>query len=66
MKTLNLIAWISTGIGLVLILLGIISSVFGIKIYANQAVNYFHVANSFFLITIALFVFLIKYQCKKE
>lgn len=67
MKVLNWIAWISAGTGVVFVLLGLIQGVFRMKIIGGAEItNYFHVANSFFLITIALFVFLFRCQCKKE
>jgi hypothetical protein len=65
MKTLNWIAWISSGIGVVFMLLGFISAVFGRFRPTTESVNYFHAANSFFLITIALFVFLFRCESKK-
>ncbi|MFO7850924.1 MAG: hypothetical protein ACQERS_12235 [Bacteroidota bacterium] len=67
MKALNWIAWISGGVGLAFVLLGLIQIVIQVRIVAGaEIVNYFHVANSFFLITIALFVFLCRYPLKKE
>ena len=66
MKALNWIAWISGGIGLIFVLLGLIQLVFGKFIQGTELVNYFHAGNSFFLITIALFVYLYRCQCKKE
>ena len=66
MKALNWIAWISGGIGVVFIILGFISALFGRFRPDTESVNFFHAANSFFLITIALFVFLYRCQCKKE
>jgi cytosine/uracil/thiamine/allantoin permease len=66
MKAINWAAWISGGIGVVIILLGVISGILGRKILPVQhIVNYFVMANSFFLITIALFVYLIKCQSNK-
>ena len=68
MKALNWIAWISAGIGVVIILLGLISGLIGwsgLPIVEHR-VNFFLIADSFFLITIALFVFLFRCQCKKE
>jgi hypothetical protein len=66
MKELNWIAWISAGIGVLLILLAGISSFIDSKILGIvHRVNYFHAANSFFLITIALFIFLYRCECKK-
>jgi len=66
MKALNWIAWISIGIGLVLVLLGVIQPVFGKTLPGSHIINYFLAGDSFFLITIALFVYLIKCQCKKD
>jgi hypothetical protein len=66
MKALNWIANITAGIGLVLLILGTISAVFVVRIIANHPIYYFIVANSFFLITIILFVIQIKNQLKKE
>jgi hypothetical protein len=68
MKALNWIAWISAGIGVVLMLLGGISGLIAKNILpgVTHIVNYFLIADSFFLITIALFVFIYRCQCKKE
>jgi hypothetical protein len=66
MKALNWIAWTSSGIGVVFMVLGFISALFGRFNSGTESVNFFHVANSFFLITIILFVYLIKCQGKKE
>jgi cytosine/uracil/thiamine/allantoin permease len=66
MKALNWIAWISGGIGLVIVLLGLIQLVFEKFIQGSELINYFHSGNSFFLITIALFVYVYRCQCKKE
>jgi len=66
MKALNLIAWTSSGIGVVFMLLGFISAFFGRFNSDTESVNFFHVANSFFLITIALFAYLINCQGKRE
>jgi hypothetical protein len=66
MKTINWLALISAGIGLVMILLAAISLIVGEAIIVENTINYFHAANTFFLITIALFVYLIKDQSKKD
>lgn len=66
MKTLNLIAWISGAIGIVFVLLGFLQFITGRLIETAEIINCFHAANSFFLITIALFVYLIKNQNKKD
>lgn len=64
---MNLIGWISLGFGTLVILLGIISGLFGISIMQiKHVVNYFHVANSFFLITIALFIVVNRCECNKK
>jgi hypothetical protein len=65
MKALKWSAWISGGIGVVLLLLAAISIIFRIHPMGNQIASYFHAANSFFLLTIALFIFLYKCDCKK-
>lgn len=67
MKTLNWIGWISGGTGALLILLGVISGIIGKSILPIQhVVNYFHMANSFFLVTIALFIVVNRCECKNE
>lgn len=67
MKALNWIAWISAGVGVIFIVLGVISAIISRSILPIQhVVNYFHIASSFFLLTIALFVFLYRCQCKKD
>lgn len=66
MKALNMIALICGAIGLVLVLLGFIQLFTGRFISGAEIVNYIHAANSFFLITIALFLFTAKGQTKKE
>jgi len=67
MKALNLIAWVSGGIGILFILLGFISGIINKSILPVQhIVNYFQIASSFFLITIALFVAGIRCECNKK
>jgi len=66
MKTLKLIGWISSGIGVVFVILGLIQGIFGRLLPNTEIINYFHAANSFFLLTIALFVFIFRCQCKEE
>jgi hypothetical protein len=65
MKALNWIAWISAGIGLILMILAGVSLIEGRAIIVENTINYFHAANTFFLITIALFIFLYRCECKK-
>jgi ABC-type nickel/cobalt efflux system permease component RcnA len=64
MKALNWIAWISSGIGVVLLILAGVSLIEGRAIIVENTINYFHAANTFFLITIALFIFL--YRCENK
>jgi len=67
MKTLNWIAWASAGAGVILILLGFITGLLSRKILPVQhAVNYFHMANSFFLITVALFIVVNRCDCNRK
>jgi hypothetical protein len=65
MKALNWIAWISGGIGVLFVLAGLIQVAFRMRfVGGTEIINYFHAANSFFLITIALFVYIYRCQCK--
>ena len=66
MKTLNWIAWISAAIGIVFVLIGVIQSVFEQFLPGGHIINYYLASDSFFLLTIVLFVYQIKCQCKKE
>lgn len=67
MKVLNLIGWTSAGIGAVMILLAVISLIVGKNLFGvGHAVNYFHAANSFLLLTIALFVVVNRCDCNKK
>jgi len=66
MKVLNWIAWISGCIGVIFVVLGILQLVFGRFYNSTEIINYFLASDSFFLLTIALFVFLYRCQCKKE
>ena len=53
MKTLQLIAWISGAVAVILILLGIIALLFGKPFFEMiNIVKYFHAANSFLLLGI--------------
>lgn len=65
-KVLNWIEWFSAVIGVVFILLGLISAIFGRFRPNTESVNYFHAANSFFLLAIVLFLFIHLGQYKKE
>jgi hypothetical protein len=66
-KVLNWIEWISAVIGVLLMLLAVISSFTGAMILKfEHGVNFFHAANSFFLLAIVLFLFIHLGQFKKE
>lgn len=55
MKTLNLLAWISGGIGVLIIIFAAVSLLIGRNLFGfSHLVNYFHAANSFLLTAIAL------------
>lgn len=68
MKALNWIAWISAGIGVLLMIFSLITEVFAPNFvnFFEHNINYFHAANSFFLITIVLFIYLRRCESKKE
>jgi hypothetical protein len=66
LKTLNVIAWISSVLGLIFIVIGFISAWLGRIVPGTESVNFFHAANSFFLGSIVLFVFLIKKSLSKQ
>jgi hypothetical protein len=66
MKALKWIAWISAGIGVLFILFAAISIFTGLNVLGFiYRPNYLQVADSFFLLTIALFIFLYRCECKK-
>lgn len=66
MKTLNWIGWISFGIGVLIILFAGISLLTEKNLFGFvHVVNYFQTANSFFLVTISLFIFVYRCECKK-
>jgi hypothetical protein len=67
MKVLNWIGWISCCIGILIIVFAGISLILGRNLFGfSHIINYFNAANSFFLITIALFIVTNRCECKKE
>jgi hypothetical protein len=64
-KVLNWIEWICAGLGIVFMFLGFYSAIFG-RFSNTESVNFFHGANSFFLLAIVLFLFIHLGQHKKE
>jgi len=66
MKTLKWIAYISAVIGLLLVALGSVSAVFHIRLLqVNYMSSYFQGANSFFLITVIIFLYMYLAENKK-
>jgi hypothetical protein len=62
----QIVALISTCIGVILLISGLIQMVSAGLLRELAIVNYFHVANSFFLLSIILFLFIHLNQDKKE
>ena len=58
MKAISRIAWISAIIGVLCLILAAISLIMNTSIIAIDLVNFFRAANSFFLLAIALFVWM--------
>jgi hypothetical protein len=65
-KLLNWLEWISAVIGTISILVGLYSALIGRIWNDTESVNFFHAANSFFLLAIVLFLFIHLGQFKKE
>ncbi|HZL76626.1 MAG TPA: hypothetical protein VFB97_02885 [Bacteroidales bacterium] len=67
MKALNLIGWCSLAIGVLIILFAAISLLTGSNIFGfGHLINYFLAADSFFLVTIALFIVVNRCECNKK
>jgi len=66
MKALKWIAYISADIGAIMLLLAAISLIAGRAIIVENIINYFHAANTFFLMTIVIFLYIKLEQPKKE
>ncbi|HOK26595.1 MAG TPA: hypothetical protein P5320_05635 [Bacteroidales bacterium] len=57
MKLMDILALISGGIGVLIVIIAAISVVIGRNIFGfTHLVNYFHAANSFLLISVVLFL----------
>ncbi len=66
MKILKWIAYISAGIGLLLVVLGSVAAVFHLHILQiRYLTSYFHGANSFFLIAAVIFLYILVCGNKK-
>jgi hypothetical protein len=65
-KALNWLEWISAAIGGVLLLFALISLIVNRPIVGQSIPSFFHAANSCFLLTIVLFLFIHLGQFKKE
>ena len=60
MKALKWLAYISAGIGLLLVILGSVAAVFHLHILqVRYMTSYFQGANSFFLIAIVVFLYIL-------
>ena len=58
MKTLKIIAWFSGVIAGILILLGVLTLILQTHLFGvNNVINYFHAANSFFLLAICCLLY---------
>jgi hypothetical protein len=67
MKSVGWIGWVSFGAGALIILLAAVSLLIGRNIFGfGHIVNYFHVASTFFLASIAIFIFAYRCNCSKE
>jgi hypothetical protein len=69
MKALKWIAWFSLGIGAFVLVLGIIAGMFLPRPYLGMVTNattFFTAASSFFLLSVALFIFLYRCKCNEE
>jgi hypothetical protein len=67
MKTLKWIAYVSSGIGLLLVILGSVAAVFHLQILqVRYLTSYFQGANSFFLIAVVIFLYILVCRHKKE
>jgi hypothetical protein len=67
MKALKWLAYISAGIGLLLVIVGAVSAVFHLQLLQVRFLaSYFEAANSFFLITIVILFYIHLYRNKKE
>ena len=58
MRTIARFAWISAGVGIICLVLAAVALITNTSIISIDTVNYFRAANSFFLLTIALLVYL--------
>ena len=58
MKNINWIGWVSLGIAVIIILLGVIFLITGKEMFGiKHLVNFFHAANTFLLLAIAIFIY---------
>lgn len=60
MKTLKWIAYVSSGIGLLLVLLGSVATVFQLQILQVRYLSsYFEAASSFLLVAVVIFLYIL-------
>ena len=69
MEALKWIAWLSIGLGVIIVLIGIIAGMFLSRPYLGvitNATTFFIAANSFFLLSIALFIYIYRCKCDEK
>jgi hypothetical protein len=67
MELIKWVAYISTGIGLLLVILGSVAALFHLHILqVRYMTSYFQGANSFFLLSVVIFLYLLVSRNKKE
>ena len=66
MKILKWISWIFVVLAVLLILFSVLSFLINLDTGGINKINYFHAANSFILLAIALYLLTDKFGCCKE
>ncbi len=66
MKSIHWVGWISLVIAVVIMLFGGIFMITRVEMFGiKHLVNYFHAASTFLLLTIALFIYAYRCECKR-
>ncbi|NMC41239.1 MAG: hypothetical protein GYA43_08725 [Bacteroidales bacterium] len=66
MNAVKVAGWVSLGIGILIVIFAGISLLTGRNMFGfTHLVNFFHAANSFFLISVALFLAPVQFNVKK-
>ena len=59
MKTLKWIAYLTAGVGLMLVIMGSVSAVFHLHMFqVNYIASYFEAASSFFMLTVVILLYI--------